>query len=46
MDAKENLPLAIDGLGCDFADMGQGRFKMVLNDGVERLGSVPAGGRA
>jgi ABC-2 type transport system ATP-binding protein len=26
--------LAIDDLGCDFADLGQGRFKMVLNDGL------------
>jgi ABC-2 type transport system ATP-binding protein len=25
---------AIESLGCDFADMGQGRFKMVLNDEV------------
>src|SRR5215210_1270984 len=25
---------AIDGLGCDYADMGQGRFKMVLNEGL------------
>jgi ABC-2 type transport system ATP-binding protein len=25
---------AIDNLGCDFADLGQGRFKMVLNDGL------------
>jgi ABC-2 type transport system ATP-binding protein len=26
--------MAIEGLGCDFADMGQGRFKMVLTDDV------------
>jgi ABC-2 type transport system ATP-binding protein len=26
--------MAIESLGCDFADMGQGRFKMVLNDDV------------
>jgi ABC-2 type transport system ATP-binding protein len=25
---------AIERLGCDFADLGQGRFKMVLTDGV------------
>jgi len=25
---------AIDDLGCDYADLGQGRFKMVLNEGT------------
>lgn len=25
---------AIEGLGCDFADLGQGRFKMILNDDI------------
>jgi ABC-2 type transport system ATP-binding protein len=27
--------LAIEGLGCDFADLGQGHFKMVLNEGLD-----------
>jgi ABC-2 type transport system ATP-binding protein len=31
---EDEFAMAIEALGCDFADLGQGRFKMVLNDGI------------